>query len=170
MPERVLVAYATKYGSTTGIARRIGEVLSSHALDVDVQLVRPDLRIAGYGSVILGSSVYIGRARKEARIFLRSNEQALASMPVWLFSSGPTDDSEFDERLDGWHVPGWVKETVDRIAPRDRIVFGGAMDPGKMSGLERWIIRRIGAATADVRDWDRISAWAEKVAAEIERE
>ncbi len=88
METRVLVAYATKYGATAGIAEKIGQVLREAGLAVDVKPAGQAGDPGGYQAVVLGSAVYIGRWRKEAAHYLKANEKALAQRPVWLFNSG----------------------------------------------------------------------------------
>ena len=119
MDNRILVAYATKYGATTEIAEKIGQVLQEAGLPTDVQNVQEVNDLTSYGAVVLGSAVYIGSWRKEAAKFLQDNEQALAERPVWLFSSGPTGEGDPVELQDGWTFPGKLQPVADRIHPRD---------------------------------------------------
>lgn len=105
MDKKVLVAYGTKYGATAEIAVRIGEVLAASGLPVEVHLAEQAGDLAAYGAVVLGSAVYIGQWRKPAVRFLKENEQALAALPVWLFSSGPTGEGDPLALAEGWRFP-----------------------------------------------------------------
>src|SRR3989304_1421138 len=89
----VLVAYASKHGSTELIADAIGDALRRAGHDVDVRPVSDVRDLARYGAAVVGSALYIGRWQGEALRFLRRQEASLAGMPVWFFSSGPLDDS-----------------------------------------------------------------------------
>jgi menaquinone-dependent protoporphyrinogen oxidase len=164
MDGRVLVAYGTKYGATAEIAERIGEVLREAGLKVDVVRAGKDVDPSGYGAVVLGSGVYIGRWRKEAARFLQTHEGALAERPVWLFSSGPTNEGDPVELTQGWKFPGSLQAIADRIGPRDIALFHGAMDAGKLNAFERWVTKRVGASLGDFRDWPAIDAWAAAIA------
>ncbi len=73
MKTQVLVAYATKYGATPGIAEKIGQVLNQAGLHVDVLPVERVKDLSSYQAVVLGSATYIGRWRKAAAKFLKSN-------------------------------------------------------------------------------------------------
>ena len=53
---RVMVAYASKYGATEGIARRLGSVLDEEGFEVDV-VKCGDIRTAtGYDAYVVGSA------------------------------------------------------------------------------------------------------------------
>lgn len=167
MTRRILIAYASKYGSTEEIARRVGEELRSAGLGVDVRPAEQVVSIDGYDSVIVGSAVYIGGWRKEAISFLETFEQALADLPVWLFSSGPTGEGDPVELLKGWQFPEAQKELIERLQPRGIAVFHGALDNSRLNLLERMVIRGVKAPLGDFRDWESISAWAHEVASEL---
>jgi menaquinone-dependent protoporphyrinogen oxidase len=115
MDKQVLVAYATKYGATSEIAEKIGQMLRQEGLTTDVLPADRVNGLASYWAVVLGSAVYIGRWRKEAVKFLENNEAALAGRPVWLFSSGPTGEGDPVELLNGWRLPGKLQPIADRI-------------------------------------------------------
>jgi menaquinone-dependent protoporphyrinogen oxidase len=164
MADRVLVAYATKYGATAGIAERIGEVLREAGLATDVKPADQAGDLTPYRAVVLGSAVYIGQWRKEAAKFLQVHEHALAERPVWLFSSGPMGEGDAVELVKGWRLPGKLQPIADRIKPRDIAVFHGAVDPKKLNFIERWMLKNVKSPVGDFRNWDVIAAWAAGIA------
>lgn len=105
MDKKILVTYATRYGATAEIAQRLGETLQSEGLAVEVLPVKEAGAPEQYAAVVLGSAVYIGGWRKEAAQYLQENEAALAKLPVWIFSSGPTGEGDPVELLKGWRIP-----------------------------------------------------------------
>jgi menaquinone-dependent protoporphyrinogen oxidase len=167
---RVLVAYASKYGATQGIAERIGEVLRARGHDVDVVRCK-DLVDAtgfdatGFDAYVIGSAAYMFRWRKDARRFVRRNVDVLATRPVWLFSSGPvgTDrvDAKGNDVLAG-AIPKEFAEFETAISPRGTQVFFGAFQLEKLRGVDRMAKWAPAAAmpVGDFRDWDAIEAWA----------
>ena len=167
MGDKVLVAYASKYGATAGIAARIGLGLQQAGLEVDVLPVKSVRDIGPYKAVVLGSGVYIGQWRKEAVNFLTVNQNLLAERPVWIFSSGPTGKGNPLDLTKGWKLPGKLKATVERVQPRDTAVFGGKLDTGKLNFVEKVLIRNVKAETGDFRDWDAVSTWAGSIAAAL---
>jgi len=170
MDGKVLVTYATKHGATAGIAERIGQVLREAGLQVDVSPVSRVSDLGPYTAVVLGSAVYIGKWRKDAANFLKSNEKALSERSVWLFSSGPTGEGDPLELTKGWRVPEALQPTVDNIQPHDVAIFSGALDTKKLSFFERWIINKVKAPVGDFRDWDAISSWATAIADALKKE
>lgn len=170
MGDRVLVAYASKYGATAEIAERVGEILREAGLRADVLPVDQVSDLTSYRAVVLGSAVYIGRWRKEAARFLEANEEVLAEQPVWLFSSGPTGEGDPIELTDGWRFPKALQPIADRIRPRDITLFHGAMNKEKLNLLERWMIKNVKASVGDFRDWQAIAAWAASIASAVKEE
>jgi menaquinone-dependent protoporphyrinogen oxidase len=164
MSNKVLVTYATKYGATAEIAEKIGEVLRKAGLAADVVPVKQVKDLAPYPAVVLGSAVYIGRWRKEAVKFMENNEQALAARDVWIFSSGPTEEGDPVELVEGWTLPEKLQPVAERIQPHEIAVFHGELDPEKMNFIERTMIKNMKVPTGDFRDWEMITEWATAVA------
>jgi len=102
MAKNILVVYGSKYGATAGIAEKIGEVLRESGFTVDIKPAVAAGDLIGYDAVILGSGVYAGGWLKAAADLLKKQEKVLASIPVWLFSSGPTGEGAPAEMLKGW--------------------------------------------------------------------
>ena len=164
MSKKVLVTYATKHGATAEIAEKIAELLQEAGLPTDVAPVKQVKELTPYSAVILGSAVYIGRWRKEAVKFLENNEQALAERDVWLFSSGPTDEGDPLELLEGWKLPEKLQPAAERIQPHDIAVFHGVLDLDTLNFIERTMLSKMDVPVGDFRDWEMITAWATAVA------
>lgn len=165
MNRNVLVTYASKYGATKEIAEKIGDVLGQAGLQADVFPVDGILDITPYEAMILGSAIYIGKWQKEAVEFLRVNEKVLANRPVWIFSSGPTGEGDPVELVEGLRVPVALQPVVDRIHPRDLVVFHGYINPDKINFIEKWSIKSlVKKPFGDFRNWDAIIAWATSIA------
>ena len=164
MEKTVLVAYASKYGATKEIAERIGSVLDGKGIKADVVSAEKPASIDKYDAIVAGSAVYIGRTRKEMRRFLAQNEGKLSRKPVWLFTSGPTGENDDPGQLDGWHHPASMKTLVDRLAPREKVMFAGAIFADRLTGIDKWMISKVKAPLSDARDWDQIEKWAQGIA------
>jgi menaquinone-dependent protoporphyrinogen oxidase len=157
---KLLVAYASKHGSTTGIAENIAAKLRGADHQVDIGPVAEVADVGTYDAYVIGSAVYYGGWMKEATAFVESNTAWLARRPVWLFSSGPV----------GPAAPADPKELPalrEAIAPRDHRVFYGALDRHHLSIGERIVVGAVKAPDGDFRDWREIEAWADEIAVEI---
>ena len=164
---RVLIAFSSKYGATREIAESIGTVLEESGVKMDVLPAGDVGDVHAYGAVILGSAVYVGQWRQEAADFLKSHEQALSAIPVWLFSSGPTGEGNPKELMNGFTFPEALMPVAKRIAPKDIALFHGELNRSKLSIGERALVRMIKAPMGDFRDWDAIAAWAAGIAAAL---
>ncbi len=162
MTPRVLVAYATRHGSTGEIAEVIGAALRTDDLFADVRPAGDVGDLSPYPAVIVGSALYLLRWHLDAVAFLHAHERALASRDVWLFDSGPLDHSAATRPA---VLPGPVQTLADRIGIRGHVTFGGRFDP-ETAGVVEHLITLSGAA-GDFRDPDRIRAWAREVAAQV---
>ncbi len=161
-PMRVLVAYATKNGSTTEIADEIGEGLRARGLDADVKRAKDVRDLSPYGAVVLGSAVYIGRWRPEARRFARRHAKGLRERPCWLFGSGPIGGPAAASRAPPARDEVRLK---GRLHARAYATFGGKLTEATPGVVARSLVKqgRIG----DFRDFAVIRAWAEAVGDEI---
>ena len=88
---RILIACATRHGSTAEIAAEIADVLRRNVPDavVDLRDAAKAGEVAGYDAAVIGSAVYMGRWLPTARDLVEGHREVLSAMPVWLFSSGP---------------------------------------------------------------------------------
>jgi menaquinone-dependent protoporphyrinogen oxidase len=138
----ILVAYASKYGSTQGIAERIAEQLrqlgkAAEARSMD-DVADPD----SYEAFVLGSAIYAGSWLKEAREWVRRHQAVLAQHPVWFFSSGPLGTEVKD--INSFR-PKEMTEFQQTIRPREERIFFGAFDYHKMSFPDRMILKATSA-------------------------
>jgi menaquinone-dependent protoporphyrinogen oxidase len=163
MGVKVLVTYASKYGSTAEIAGKIGEVLRQNGLTTEVLPAKQVRDLGAYHAVVLGSAVYIGQWRKEAVRFLEKNAEGLAQRATWIFSSGPTGEGDPVELLQGWTFPPKIRPIAESIQPRDIVVFHGNVDVNRLNFLHKWMIDKVESPVGDFRDWDAITAWAESI-------
>lgn len=166
---RVLVAYATKYGATEGIAKRIAAKLEERGLAVDVHRTDAAPDLAGYDAFVVGSAVYIGSWRKDAAQFIERNRPILVTHPLWLFSSGPISPGPTDAQGRDLRAGAVGKDAAalkDDLHARDHHVFFGALDRSKLNIPDRLIVAMpaFPGAEGDFRDWDEIDAWSAAIA------
>jgi len=174
---KVLVAYASKAGSTKGIAEFIGEKLRARGVPAEVYDVGAVHRPEDYDAFVVGSGVYMFHWIKEAKHFIIKNRAILERRPVWLFSSGPVGlqktNSKGQDLTDvSVSGPKEIDELSEAAKPRDHRVFFGALDGDKLGGamgLTYRFMRRSKAVRdsmpdGDYRDWKEIETWADGIA------
>ncbi|PKL55421.1 MAG: flavodoxin, partial [Methanomicrobiales archaeon HGW-Methanomicrobiales-6] len=80
MADRILVAYATRYGSTAEVAEAIGEELRKAGITVDVQPVGEVQDLSPYRAAVIGSPIYMGKWLPESQVFIEKNQQYLRTI------------------------------------------------------------------------------------------
>jgi menaquinone-dependent protoporphyrinogen oxidase len=156
MNGRVLVAYASKHGSTAEVAEVVAAALCEQDVEVDVRRAEEVDELERYGGVVLGGALYMGRLHRDARRFLHSHREALAKLPVAVFAMGPRtlepgDVASSQAQLDR------TLARVPEITPFSVAIFGGVVHPHELD----FPFSRMPAS--DARDWEAIHAWAREV-------
>jgi menaquinone-dependent protoporphyrinogen oxidase len=157
---RVLVAYASKNGSTSEIAHAIADTLRGAGLDVECRAAHDVKAVDGFDAVVLGSAVYMKRWMAEARHLFRKHRRELAELPFWIFSSGPCGEKPDP----AWGEPPRLVKQAEDLGVRDHVVFGGRLPLEPSGFIEKAMVRDTPPEFADRRDWDQIRAWAEGIA------
>jgi menaquinone-dependent protoporphyrinogen oxidase len=158
---KVLVGFASKYGSTDGIAEQIAGVLSAAGHEVDLRDLA-SATAAGHDAFVLGSAVYAGNWLKSARRFVAANAGALGARPVWLFSSGPVGDPP---KPDG--EPTSVATIRDAVHAREHRIFAGKIERQRLNIVEKALTAALKVPDGDFRGWDAVRAWAEQIDVEL---
>jgi menaquinone-dependent protoporphyrinogen oxidase len=156
----ILLAVASRHGSTLEIGERIAQELRSVGYSVDVRDVEGASTIEHYGAAVVGSAIYMGAWLPEARQFVERNRTWLADIPVWLFSSGPLGQD--DPQPHG--EPAHLDELIRTTHARAHRIFVGKLDKSSLGLGERLITRVVKAPEGDFRDWETIRAWAREIA------
>lgn len=157
---RVLVAYGSKNGGTAGIAGIIGTTLKGYGLAADVRPAGAVRSVDGYDAVIIGGALYANHWHREARRFVRRYATLLLGRPVWLFSSGPLDDSA--DTTDIPPVPQ-AAEAARLLQVRQHVTFGGQLTAGAKGFIARAMARN--GRGGDFRNPERIRSWTRSIAA-----
>jgi menaquinone-dependent protoporphyrinogen oxidase len=148
-------------GGTKGLAEMIARELEGNGLQVDVMPAGRIQAIEPYEAVIVGGALYSTRWHKDARRFVTSHRAALATRPVWLFSSGPLDDSALEKEIPPVR---FVRKAMAQISARGHATFGGRM-PDDAKGFPAAAMARDNAG--DWRDPGQVRDWAKRVAEDL---
>jgi menaquinone-dependent protoporphyrinogen oxidase len=156
----ILVASASRHGSTEEIARAIGGVLLVHGLSVDVKRMEDVDTVFPYEAYVLGSAVYMGSWLRGAHRFVDLHAELIRTRPTWLFSSGPTGRPPHDGASESFDVADLIGET----GARDHQLFGGRLDKEHLALPERAFAGLLRVPEGDCREWDAVVAWATAIA------
>jgi menaquinone-dependent protoporphyrinogen oxidase len=170
MSARILVGYATRYGSTREVAEAIAATLRESGLEIDLEPVRNVRTLERYRAIVLGAPLYIGRWHKDAQRFLSTHQEALAQRPVAVFTLGPTQP---DEEWTG--VQAQLDQELARypwLVPVASELFGGKYDPAGLHFIDK-LLATLPASplhqmpASDARDWTAVRTWASNLAAKL---
>lgn len=156
----ILVAVASKHGSTQEIAEAIAAQLRAAGHTVDTHNVEEAPAVTGYDAAVVGSAVYMGQWLSSAKEFVERHQSQLAALPVWLFSSGPLGAEEPQPQGD----PEGIEELMDKTKASGHRVFVGKLDKSSLGMGERLIVKMVKAPEGDFRDWDAIRGWVDEIA------
>jgi len=159
---RILVAVASRHGSTREIGDAVAEVLRDSGFGVDVADPDDIESIDPYQAVLLGSSVYVGRWAASARALVDRCSCGLTRRPVWLFSSGPVGTPLAPES-----DPEEIAGILARIRARGHRTFPGRLDTGGLGLAERAAVALLQAEQGDFRVWPDVEDWAAAIAADL---
>jgi len=159
MNSKVLVGYASQYGSTQEVAEAVAAALQESGLAVDFQLMRNVRTLDVYSGVVLGAPLYMFRWHKDALHFLSRHRDALKERPVAVFALGP-----FHDKAEDWVE---VRSEIDKelakfpwFTPAAVEIFGGKFDPTRLRLPWSLVPALKQMPASDLRDWAAIRAWA----------
>ena len=173
---KALIVYGTRGGSTKQIADEIGKVLGGQGYAVTVRDAKDTKGIdaSAFDLVIVGSSVWATKWKRQATAFLKKNANQLAGRKVALFSSGMAGDDPAKMDYANQSIAK-TAASFPAIKPLALAYFGGCINFNSPSFIARFMasmmkkdFEKKGIDTSkpvDHRDWDAIRQWAADVAA-----
>ncbi len=158
MSGRILVAYASKNGSTAEIAQAIGKELLRAGTSVDVIEMKTVTTLAGYDAVVIGAPLYMGSVMGDMGKFTGRYCSELAKLPVAAFAVGvaPKDPKPGARPA----AMGALTKACGQVAPVASVLFSGKLDPAKVNFVMRKFMEMAKIPSGDFRDWDAIATWA----------
>lgn len=178
-----LVAFGTKYGSTSKVAEKIASSLEASGVHASVLDLRRGKRsgVDGYDLVVIGSCIIMDKWSKGALEFLERNRTAMSRKKVALFACSGNSYTNPEK------ISQYRKTYLDDVAARfgiegsvPKALFGGEIDFRRYGPLTKAIVRSVWRDTLnglrekgvdlskpfDFRDWDAIGRWADSLAKE----
>ena len=175
---RVLIAYASRFGSTSEISQEIGDILRQENFTVDLIDLKGNSgkipNLTDYEGVLVGSGIRMGRWTKEGLNFLEKNRKELNQKHLGLFvSSGEAANPQTYEKAKKKYLEEILRKMG--LLQSDVMIeaFGGVFDlsaSNHYSFFEKKMLKRIATSSAgfvvqdgkmnDFRNWQLIREWA----------
>ncbi len=159
MENKVLVAFASRAGSTAEVAQSIAKTLTTQGAVVDLLPIKSVTSLKPYRAVVLGSAIRMSAWLPEAVKFVERNKDLLSQLHtaffgVHLMNLGNDEASRKAREA--------YLDSVRKLVPPDKeAFFPGVGDWKKVSFLDGLISKAVKAPEGDFRDWTVIQAWAE---------
>lgn len=174
---KALVVYGTRSGATKAIADEIAKALGEQGYESTVKDVKDSrgIDVNGFDLVVVGSSIWAGMWKREARVFLKKNARALDFKKVALFASGlsGTEPAQKDHSVKTYLEK--VAADYPSISPISLGLFGGYMDFNSPNLLIKMVSGNMKADLVkkgvdvtkpyDTRDFAAVRQWALELAA-----
>ena len=168
MSEPILVTYASRTGTTAGVAEAVGATLRDAGAQVDVLPMVDVKDLTPYSAVVAGSAIQSKQWLPEAMQFVQANRDALRRKPFAAFLVCMTlamKKGDYRSEVGAWMQP------LRALAPTvSEGLFAGALDISKVPMWRDRMMFRVSVAMGvwsegDHRDWDAIRIWAESLGA-----
>jgi menaquinone-dependent protoporphyrinogen oxidase len=162
--KKVLISYASRCGSTGGVAEAMGQVLCGMGASADIRLVGNVNDLSPYHAVIVGSAIRRGKWLPEAVGFVKDNQDMLGRLPIAYFVVCLTMmDNTAENRSTVMAYLDPVRKEAPKIQPVAVGLFPGAVNFGKLSFVDTMMLKAKGVSEGDYRDWPAVKAWASAV-------
>ena len=166
MSDKILVTYASRTGSTAGVAEAIGKTLAEKGIMVEVLRMKDVANLNEYRAVIAGSAIQGGKWLPEAMQFISSYKTALSQKPFAAFLVCMTlamANGKYRE-----HVATFMEPVRIMLRPVSEGLFAGALQIGKIPSfgdrLKFQLSVLLGVWSAgDHRDWGAIRTWVNQI-------
>lgn len=166
-----LIAYGTRWGTTTDIVKKMGEILTKKGMGVKiVNLGKENINdVSNFDLIIVGSSIKAGSWTKKALEFLKRYESVLSKKKVAYFVScmDANDPKKREEAKENYLEK--IANKFPSIKPAKLGLFGGVIDVKLYGFGTKFLLKALSKELAkdgidinkpnDFRDWKEIHDW-----------
>jgi menaquinone-dependent protoporphyrinogen oxidase len=167
LADTILVTYASRAGSTAGVAKAIAKSLGEGGARVELHPMQDVHDLTNYRSVVAGSAIRGSVWLPEAMDFIRKNQVQLSQIPFAAFMVCITlSMKNADKYREG--LREWMEPVRSLVQPVSEGYFAGALDFSKLPLTFNTLLMRLPVlfglwSLGDHRDWDAIRTWAEEL-------
>jgi len=166
---KILIAYASKSGSTGEVAEAMGEALCEKGYMVETKWIKNVKNINNYDAVIIGSPIIYENWMPEVREFVKNNQNTLKNMPVAYFITCMVmaRKEEAGAVQDAIEYSDILCDLVPQVKPVSVGRFAGVLNYSKIPFFTRTVTKIAMAIhkvkEGDYRDWNAIRSWAKSI-------
>lgn len=166
MSSKILVTFASRTGSTIGVANAIAKIISEGD-EVDLLPMQDVSDLTAYRAVIAGSAIQASQWLPEAMQFLKTHQSALATKQLAVFSVCMILAMPNGEKYRSF-VAQWQEPVRPLVKPIDEGYFAGKLDISKIPSFGKKIKFRISVLLGvwkpgDHRNWEAFHTWAKNL-------
>jgi menaquinone-dependent protoporphyrinogen oxidase len=174
MTNKILVTYASRTGSTIGVAEGIGKTIAQTGASVEVLPMQEVKDLSLYSAVVAGSAIQNKAWLPEAMQFIREYRTELASKPFAAFLVCMTLAMRNGESYRPF-VSEFLAPARALVRPVSEGLFAGTLDIRKIPSFSDRLKFRLSVlfgvwSEGDHRDWNAIHQWAEGLAPQLHPE
>jgi menaquinone-dependent protoporphyrinogen oxidase len=125
---KVLVAYASKHGTTREVAESIARTFGERGLAVEIEEARRVRDITRYDVIVVGGGLYMGKWHADAMRLLKRHREELVGKRLAVFGMGPDSLDESKVVESRKQLDRALADTPE-LEPIAVAIFGGALKP-----------------------------------------
>jgi len=157
---KILIAYATRFGTTEKCAGILAELLRKKNYEVEIVDLKKDKKVKpeNYDLVIIGGSFLIARMNAYVQKFVKRNLNTLLNIKTAVFMCGS------DENWENEIKKGFPQELLDKAVAKG--YFGYEFNLNKMNPIFRKMMQKASETTEPISkiNAENIKKFAEEIA------
>ncbi len=132
---KIAIIYATKGGTTRTCAELLAKELKNHEVTL-LDLAEGEPSLTHFDCLVLGFPIRMGKAYRPARKYLKKNQDVLlAHRTAYFLCCGFIDCFE---DYAAHCIPEVLREGAEAV-----VCLGGSLDPAKVKGLDRMVVKMV---------------------------
>jgi menaquinone-dependent protoporphyrinogen oxidase len=160
--KKVLLAYASKAGSTSDAAVIIGKALAEQGAIVDVKPAGSVKDVSGYDAFVIGTAIRAGKPVGDFTSFISKNRSILNAKPAAIFLVCMTLSKDTPETRK--EVEKYFASAKKLITPKAEGYFAGRMDYSKLTPMTKYIVKNmVKVPEGDFMNEAELKAWAKEI-------
>ena len=157
MQNKILIAYASAFGSTAQVAAELGSSFNARGLTVDVCPLGEEPALAEYQAIFLGSAVQYGNWLAEAQDYVQAHQAELPGRLAAVFCVYIANQGQDARNVAKRHA--YLDKVRPYLPPVEEAYFTGRFDRRGAALLMPRLIANL-MPTWDMRDPQKVQNWA----------